>query len=929
MVRNLRIASSTVPLLPTPPSSVHVDEPVHVTPVTNDRGVAPCGTSRGSEGVMKWRTRSSRVQSVLVAAILVVAFVLAAPLAASAVAPSFITKWGTNGGGDGQFREAHNVAVDADGYVYVCDLDNNRIQKFTSEGVFVTKWGSSGSSDGRFNEPRGISVDADGNVWVVDDGNNRVQKFSNTGTFLMKFGVSGSTNGRFSSPHSITFDSDGNVYVSDRSNNRIQKFTSAGVYVSQFGNSGATTSRVSGPKDVVFDGVDKIIVADAGKYRISVYTTAGVYVGSFGSNGTGEGQFKDAHGISVGSNGDVYVSDGTNNNVQVFSADGEFKFKWGTTGTGNSQFRSPTGLWVTPDDTVYVADADNHRVQVFAIDGTPPVTTCDAPDSWQNSDVEVTLAATDSQSDIDKTYYRINGGGWVEYAGPFTVSDEGETTIDYYSVDVAGNTETEKIATVKIDKTAPATTNDAPSGWKKTPFVVKLEATDALSGVATTEYSLDGVSWLPYTDGIDVATDGEWVIYFRSVDEAGNVEDTSSVTVRLDTKPPAVGVTGVGNSGVYTGPTIPKVTCGDPTATLVITLNGKPYVPGTPVSAVGSYTLRIQATDPAGNVTVVEVKFQIIAAPVVQRVNVMRVGAASSAAAAVRFSADAWKQSNYVIIARIDDYADSVSAAGLAGQYRAPVLLTSTYRLDAATKKEIKRLGAKKVFIVGGTQAITPKVATSLKKMGLKVERLGGANRYETSVLVGKRIKKAAGSKFSRTVIVGSGSDWRSTLGVASLAYQLKAPVVWVQKTSCRPSAKKFLAAGKFKTMLVVGSTGSVSAKVSGALAKAGKAKAKRISGANRYEVAARLASLAVGYDGKRTATVGLIDGNAWQYAATAGPAVAKAGGVVLVTGTKTLGSAPKKFITAHKDEVRTVKLMGNGSTPSKAVGDQARGALK
>ena len=64
--------------------------------------------------------------------------------------------------------------------MYVADTANNRIQKSTSEGEFLTKWGSEGSGDGEFDRPHGISIDKRGNVYVVDTENNRIQTFSLT-----------------------------------------------------------------------------------------------------------------------------------------------------------------------------------------------------------------------------------------------------------------------------------------------------------------------------------------------------------------------------------------------------------------------------------------------------------------------------------------------------------------------------------------------------------------------------------------------------------------------------------------------------------------------------------------------------------------------------------------------------------------------------
>src|SRR3989442_10471867 len=88
------------------------------------------------------------------------------PATVGAQPPVYLTQWGSQGSGNGQFNYPFGVATDAAGNVYVADANNNRIQKFTAAGTYLTEWGSFGTGDGQFDSPQGVATDASGNVYV-------------------------------------------------------------------------------------------------------------------------------------------------------------------------------------------------------------------------------------------------------------------------------------------------------------------------------------------------------------------------------------------------------------------------------------------------------------------------------------------------------------------------------------------------------------------------------------------------------------------------------------------------------------------------------------------------------------------------------------------------------------------------------------------
>ncbi len=275
----------------------------------------------------------------------------------------FVTKWGSPGNGNGQFNGPSGVAVDNNGYVYVADSMNNRVQKFDSDGNHIKSWGS-GGGDGQFDGPNGVAVDNNGYVYVADTGNYRVQKFDSNGNHIKSWGSLGDEDGQFFLPIGITVGSSGAVYVADTENDRVQKFDSDGNHIKSWGSLGDGDGQFNDPFGMAVDNNGYVYVVDTMNDRVQKFDSDGNHIKSWGSQGDGDGQFNAPIGIAVDSTRAVYVADG-NNRVQKFDPYGNFIESWGSPGGGDGQFNAPFGIAVDSTRAVYVSDTDDSRVQVF------------------------------------------------------------------------------------------------------------------------------------------------------------------------------------------------------------------------------------------------------------------------------------------------------------------------------------------------------------------------------------------------------------------------------------------------------------------------------------------------------------------------------------------------------------------------------------
>jgi parallel beta-helix repeat protein len=208
-----------------------------------------------------------------------------------------------------------------------------------------------------------------------------------------------------------------------------------------------------------------------------------------------------------------------------------------------------------------------HEVMMHSADSNPPTTSDDYDGMWHTSDFTITLTATDDTG-VNATYYRLNGGTQKSIAvngQPIITTEGAANTLEYWSIDNAGNEETHHVLTgIKLDKTVPTGSiqiNGGASYATSTSVTLTLTATDSISGVSQMRFSNDGTTWSSWESTTTTKAwtltsgDGPKIVYYQIKDNAGLISSpTYFALISVDTSPPQGSIT-INNGAAYTNMT--------------------------------------------------------------------------------------------------------------------------------------------------------------------------------------------------------------------------------------------------------------------------------------------------------------------------------------------------------------------------------------
>jgi len=590
---------------------------------------------------------------------------------------------------------------------------------------------------------------------------------------------------------------------------------------------------------------------------------------------------------------------------------------------------------------------DANVISFMVDDNIVPVTTSDAKSMYYNSACTITLAPTDVKgSGVLVTQYSLDGADSVE--GTSVVCNEvGDHTLSFYSSDVDRNVEVAKMVTFTVsasaapgsDILAPISTSDAKATYATSPASINVKSTDEVdgSGMGTLFYKVDGgatqsvvkplavksvhaavSAGTPITPTIE-APAGHYATGTPTTNPGGCSCHTTIVAA------PEINSTAVAPADHSTlactdchTVTAPPVPVGDSLTTKVTVIGN------------GAHTLEFWGMDAASNTETPHHTASFTIGSSTTPVVSTRVSGPNRYATALMVSEKNFSAASTVVIATGLDYPDALSAAGLAGVYHAPLLLTSPKSLTTGVAAEITRLGATKVVIIGGTSAVSDAVKTQIASAtGATVTRVSGNDRYATSAAVATKVAAELGTGFAGSAFLVRGDQFADALAASPLAYGNGVPILLTSATTLSSATSAAIKALGIDDIAIIGGTSAVSASVQTAVAALpGTPAVQRVSGSDRYVTAYEVAEFGLDNGLCTTDFVGVATGADFPDALGGGIAAGENGGVLLMTSPTKLASVWTSFLTDECSPSTIAQVFGGTSAISNAVKIQIDGLL-
>ncbi|MDO0824435.1 cell wall-binding repeat-containing protein [Desulfosporosinus nitroreducens] len=346
----------------------------------------------------------------------------------------------------------------------------------------------------------------------------------------------------------------------------------------------------------------------------------------------------------------------------------------------------------------------------------------------------------------------------------------------------------------------------------------------------------------------------------------------------------------------------------------------------------GTFLLNI-TPEKAGNVDIIfggKIISSIPVAPAFEAGSRIGSNAPDNVALSVEIAKQGWTSASNVILARDDQFSDSLAAAPLSKKLDAPILMTGSSTLDDRTLAGLRELGARNIYIVGGTVAIAQEIEDSLSK-DYTVTRIAGLQGYDTAALISTQV----GIDSTQTVYLANGSAIPDAIAISAFAGAQGNPILLTDKDVLPPSTLQALTNLNAANVVLLGGTAVISNAVENELSS--RFLVKRWGGYDRYDTQSIIFQNLLNKEAPQSPlyfTSGLVRqddvswGKPYADALLTAALAAKNGGIVAMTEPNTIPSGLNFFLLFNKGYIPKSVVVGNNSGVSYNVEQQLQQML-
>ncbi|MBF1045438.1 MAG: cell wall-binding repeat-containing protein [Peptostreptococcus sp.] len=201
---------------------------------------------------------------------------------------------------------------------------------------------------------------------------------------------------------------------------------------------------------------------------------------------------------------------------------------------------------------------------------------------------------------------------------------------------------------------------------------------------------------------------------------------------------------------------------------------------------------------------------------------------------AVKVSSDGWTESDTVFLVNGKAIADALTATPLARLKSAPILLTEKDQLNDLTSREINRLKAKNIVIIGGKNSISKDLEDKLVASGKQVQRISGDDRKDTSKKIAEEVLKI--KKVDTISLVNGYKGLADAISFSPVAGEKTIPIILTDNKGLYSMPEDIKDPSKVSKSYIIGGFESVPRSVASNLSSP-----ERVSGINRSDTNAQI----------------------------------------------------------------------------------------